>query len=64
MNGDSLPQKRRPRRSILAKKKDRYIVGLDVGTHKICAIVAELTEEGRLDVIGRASCRERVSIDV
>src|SRR5207247_5978337 len=36
----------------LAKKKDRYIVGLDIGTHKICAIVAEITEEGRLDVIG------------
>jgi cell division protein FtsA len=27
-------------------------VGLDVGTHKICAIVAEITDEGRLDVIG------------
>jgi cell division protein FtsA len=27
-------------------------VGLDIGTHKICAIVAEITEEGRLDVIG------------
>src|SRR5262245_65878518 len=36
----------------MAKKKDRYIVGLDVGTHKICTIVAELTDEGRLDVIG------------
>ena len=36
----------------MAKKKDRYIVGLDIGTHKICAIVAEITEEGRLDVIG------------
>src|SRR2546428_13104206 len=36
----------------LSKKKDRYIVGLDVGTHKICAIVAEVTDEGRLDVIG------------
>jgi cell division protein FtsA len=36
----------------LAKKKDRYIVGLDVGTHKICAIVAEVTDDGRLDVIG------------
>jgi cell division septal protein FtsQ len=42
----------RIRRQLLAKKKDRYIVGLDVGTHKICAIVAELTDEGRLDVIG------------
>jgi cell division protein FtsA len=36
----------------VAKKKDRYIVGLDVGTHKICAIVAEIGDEGRLDVIG------------
>jgi cell division protein FtsA len=36
----------------LAKKKDRYVVGLDIGTHKVCAIVAEVTEEGRLDVIG------------
>jgi cell division protein FtsA len=36
----------------LAKKKDRYVVGLDIGTHKVCAIVAEATEEGRLDVIG------------
>ena len=36
----------------MAKKKERYIVGLDIGTHKVCAIVAEVTEEGRLDVIG------------
>jgi cell division protein FtsA len=36
----------------LAKKKDRYVVGLDIGTHKVCAIVAEITDEGRLDVIG------------
>lgn len=36
----------------MSKKKDRYIVGLDIGTHKVCAIVAEITDEGRLDVIG------------
>ena len=36
----------------MGKKKDRYVVGLDVGTHKICSIVAEVTEEGRLDIIG------------
>jgi cell division protein FtsA len=36
----------------VAKKKDRYVIGLDIGTHKVCAIVAEVTEEGRLDVIG------------
>ncbi len=27
-------------------------MGLDIGTHKVCAIVAEITDEGRLDVIG------------
>ncbi len=47
------------RRRVLAKKKDRYIVGLDVGTHKICAIVAELTDEGRLDVIGIGQAESR-----
>ncbi|MCU0241665.1 MAG: cell division protein FtsA [Vicinamibacteria bacterium] len=36
----------------MAKKKDRYVVGIDIGTHKVCAIVAELTEESRLDIIG------------
>ncbi len=27
-------------------------MGLDIGTHKVCAIVAEITDEGRLDIIG------------
>ena len=31
----------------MAKKKDRYVIGLDIGTHKVCAIVAEVTEEAR-----------------
>src|SRR5262249_54159584 len=39
-------------RTSVAKKKERYVVGLDVGTHKVCAIVAEITDEGRLDIIG------------
>ena len=50
---------RSSRRIALAKKKDRYIVGLDVGTHKICAIVAEITDEGRLDVIGIGQTESR-----
>ncbi|MFQ5840526.1 MAG: cell division protein FtsA [Candidatus Methylomirabilales bacterium] len=28
------------------------IVGLDIGTTKICAIIAELTDDGRVDIIG------------
>jgi len=31
----------------LAKKKERYIVGLDIGTHEVCAIVAEITALAR-----------------
>ncbi len=43
----------------MAKRKDRFVVGLDVGTHKVCAIVAEITEEGRLDVIGTGQIESR-----
>ncbi|MGE0453050.1 MAG: cell division protein FtsA [Vicinamibacteria bacterium] len=43
----------------MAKKKDRYVVGLDIGTHKICSIVAEMTDEGRLDVIGIGQAESR-----
>ena len=32
-------------------RKDELIVGLDIGTTKICAIVAEQTESG-IDVVG------------
>jgi len=37
-------------------KKDRYIVGLDIGTTKICILVAEIREDGALDIIGMGSC--------
>ena len=33
-------------------RKDRYLVGLDVGTSKVCAIVGEVVEDGGLDVVG------------
>jgi cell division protein FtsA len=33
-------------------RKDRYLVGLDVGTSKVCAIVGELLDDGGLDVVG------------
>ena len=32
-------------------KKDDVVVGLDIGTTKICAIVAEETENG-IDIVG------------
>jgi cell division protein FtsA len=36
----------------VAKKADNIIVGLDLGTTKVCAIVGEVKEGGQVDVIG------------
>ncbi|MBF0369912.1 MAG: cell division protein FtsA [Magnetococcales bacterium] len=36
----------------MAKQDQNLIVGLDIGTTKICCIVADLQPDGRLDVIG------------
>jgi cell division protein FtsA len=33
-------------------KKDKIIVGLDIGTTKICAIVGRMNENGKIDVLG------------
>src|ERR671929_505134 len=33
-------------------RRERYLVGLDVGTSKVCAIVGEITDDGGLDIIG------------
>jgi cell division protein FtsA len=33
-------------------RKERYLVGLDVGTSKVTAVVSELVDGGRLDVVG------------
>jgi cell division protein FtsA len=36
---------------VLARH-ERYIVGLDIGTSKVCTVVGELADEGSVDVIG------------
>jgi cell division protein FtsA len=33
-------------------RKERYLVGLDVGTSKVSAIVGEMMDDGTLDIIG------------
>jgi cell division protein FtsA len=40
-------------------KRDHIVVGLDIGTTKICAIVAEVTEEGTVNIIGVGSSPSR-----
>ena len=39
----------------MSKENKNLIVGLDIGTSKVVAIVAELTPDGRLEVIGMGS---------
>ena len=46
-------------RCIILSNRDKYIVGLDIGTTKITAIVAEVTEEWRVDIIGIGSAESK-----
>ena len=45
-------------RWFMSKEVKNLIVGLDIGTSKIVAIVSELTPEGRLDILGIGSHQE------
>lgn len=40
-------------------KNERYVVGLDIGTHKIACVVAEMKEGGRVDIVGLGSSASR-----
>ena len=33
-------------------RQERYVVGLDIGTSKVCTVVGELLDDGGVDVIG------------
>ncbi|MCH2391622.1 MAG: cell division protein FtsA, partial [Nitrospinales bacterium] len=39
------------RRGRMSKKND-YVVGLDIGTTKICCIIGEISHTGQVDIIG------------
>jgi len=52
--------KRKAGRSVMAKKGEQgLIVGLDIGTSKIEAVVGELNEDGGIEIIGIGSCPSR-----
>lgn len=40
-------------------RRDQVVVGLDIGTTKICAVVAEMTEDGTVNIIGVGSSPSR-----
>jgi cell division protein FtsA len=46
-------------RAPLRKQKSRLIAGLDIGTTKVCAIIAEIDENGGVHVLGLGSAPSR-----
>ena len=40
-------------------KTDKYIVGLDIGTSKVCVLVGELSERGQVEIIGKGTAPMR-----
>ncbi len=40
-------------------KQERYLVGLDIGTHAICCVVAELRDGGAVEMVGHGSAPSR-----
>lgn len=38
------------------KKRSRIITGLDIGTTKVCAIIGQADDEGKLTILGVGSC--------
>ena len=40
-------------------RKERYLVGLDVGTSKVTAVVAELLDGAGLDIVGLGAAESR-----
>lgn len=39
----------------MSRENKEFIVGLDIGTTKVVALVAEVTPEGRLNIVGMGS---------
>ena len=41
-----------PLESERVARRERYLVGLDVGTSTVCCVVTEVLDDGRLEVVG------------
>ncbi len=37
----------------MSRTEEKYIVALDIGTSKVCALVAEISDRGQLEIIGK-----------
>ena len=47
------------RREERVARKERYLVGLDVGTSKVTAVVGEMLDDGGLDIVGLGVAESR-----
>ncbi|HEY0156469.1 MAG TPA: cell division protein FtsA [Thermoanaerobaculia bacterium] len=39
----------------MARTEDKYVVALDIGTSKVCALVGEVSDRGLLEIIGKGT---------
>jgi cell division protein FtsA len=39
----------------MPRTEERYVVALDIGTSKVCALVGEITDRGQLEIIGKGT---------
>ena len=39
----------------MARTEDKYVVALDIGTTKVCALVGEISDRGLLEIIGKGT---------
>src|SRR5690606_9298251 len=54
--GAALPRNARKRTNAMSKRSDKgLIVGLDIGTSKVVALVAEVGADGSIEVLGVGS---------
>jgi cell division protein FtsA len=44
---------------VLVARRERYVVGLDVGTSTVCCVVGEALDDGSLDVVGIGTAESR-----
>jgi cell division protein FtsA len=47
------------RQVVRLPKRDNIVVGLDIGTTKICAVVGEITSDSSIDIIGLGTSHSR-----
>ena len=40
-------------------KNDNYIVGIDIGTSKVCVLISELSDRGQVEIIGKGTAPMR-----